>query len=483
MVKKKSKWEIVAAYDDVIDIDARLPENSYNPAIQQIQNEFNLGGDEAEMGPDQKQALENKIETLRDFEQERGGIGTVDDQELVGVLRGPDEGLDEQEAADIVDKYRKQYPQVGEPDIRRIETPTPPQEMFPSPVESEFGGPNPPIPNPPVTGKYKGEYKKNKTKKHLKGKGPVADKANEIYHAIMREKGKAEPTKEEQASAAAIAWSQAKKTMKKKAYFRGEEAKVLDSYRGMWGEELVRLSVQGQTVDVPRDTVEFVDVEVSDPIGQLKEFVSHIPEEAETRSEILANIANLKTAKDIAYKLVVEGSADFTYGDEVSLDAIHDDCARKIAEFEDRLASDMTTEDVEYLESLPGFEIGYDVVASNFSQTDDGWMDEVIEKMAAEAEEIDVNKLVNEDPIVFVASLSEEVIADAKIIRTLASQRFEEVAGVLDAEIKKEAYAKYVEKAEDARRKAFQNFRIAAAEEVQNEHKIASDATDEGLFL
>jgi hypothetical protein len=300
----------------------------------------------------------------------------------------------------------------------------------------------------------------------------------------MRDRdGKGEPTKEEQASAAAIAWSQAKKHMKKKAYFRGEEAKVLDSYRGMWGEELVRLSVQGQTVDVPRDSVDFVDTEVIDPVAQLNEFVSHIPAEPETRSEILANIDNLKTAKDIAYKLVVEGSADIGYREEVRLDSIHDTCVQRIAELERRLAYDRTDEDNEYLESLPQYEIGHEVFASSFSRENSDWMDEVIEKMAAEAEEIDLDKLANEDPLVLVASLTDEVVANATAVRNLALERVSSIAGPLDPESKEWVVNTYLEKTEKARRSALAALKQEIHEEVQEQKKTANSVPDEGLFL
>lgn len=442
--------------------------------------------DNGSLSIDQERAQSQYFDMLADIEG-RAGV-QLQDSQLMGLLTSVNENMSPQEATMIIQHYRnnprqqQQAPQQPfEPVVPEIENPVSQESMLniDSTVPEAASAPNPNY----TTAKYKGKHKKGE-KKHLKGKGPKAEKANEIYHAMMRDRdGKGEPTKEEQASAAAIAWSQAKKHMKKKAYFRGEEAKVLDSYRGMWGEELVRLSVQGQTVDVPRESVEFVDTEVINPIEQLNEFVSHIPEEADTRSQILANIQNLKTAKDIAYRLVVEGSADFTHGDEVRLDLIHDKCAQRIADLERRLTSDMTDEDMSYLEELPKYEIGHAITGSDFSRDNSDWMDEVIEKMAAEVEEIDLEKLAHEDPLILVAGLTDEVIANATAVRSLAIERVSAVAGPLDPETKEQVVAVYVEKAEQARRRALSSMQQDAHQEIQEQQKTANSVPDEGLFL
>lgn len=479
MVKNNSKWKVVLGAGDVLEIDATGYTDDFvapNPAA--IEKDFDIAGSEAVMSPDQEMSLQNQIEVLRKYEQEKG---PVDNQELIGVLRSDNAGLDENEAQGIVEKYRKQYPSQAP---EQIQDTTPPAEMFPEPVESqEYGGPNPPPIGPTVLGKYKGKYKKNKTKKHLKGKGPKAEKANEIYHAIMREKGKAEPTKEEQASAAAIAWSQAKKVMKKKAYFRGEEVKVLDSYRGMWGEELVRVSMNGQSIDVPRETLEFVSTEKIDPVAQLKDFVQNIPEDPDTRSQIKASIANLKIAKDIAYRLIVESSEDLSGSDEISIDSIHVSCENKIQNLEQKLLTAHSDQDKEYLQDLPKYEMGKEIISSGFSRDSDGWMDEVIEKMAAEAEGIDIEKLANEDPIVFVNSLSDDIIGDAPSVKRLAMERVSEAAGPLDEESKQMVIARYIEKTENVRRNVFSSRKQSNAQQIQEQQEAIDSTPDEGLFL
>ena len=448
-----------------------------------------IGLPNSDLSVDQERVEHNYIDLLA--KMERDANVRLPDDVLVQTLMSANKGMDAQAAADIVMNYRNNpnvqqqtAVQPPQPVVPEIENPVSQEDVLnvDSTVESEAMSPTSPM---KTMAKYPGKkHKKNKKgdKRHLKGKGPKADKANEIYHAIMRDRdGKGEPTKEEQASAAAIAWSQAKKTMKKKAYFRGEEAKILDSYRGMWGEELVRLSVHGQIVDVPRETIEFVSTEVVDPVHELKTFVSHIPETAETRAEIQANLANLKTAKDIAYRLVID--SHLSEQEELSVDAIHASCERRIEEYESHLASAMTDQDVEYLDSLPQFEIGREVFISNFSREEDGWMDEIIEKMAAEAEEIDIDKLIHEDPIVFVSSLSEEVIANSVAVRNLATERVSEIAGPLNEEVKKQVVASYLEKAESTRQKALSSLKMAYLEEVQSEQKTASSIPDEGLFL
>jgi glutamate formiminotransferase len=143
----------------------------------------------------------------------------------------------------------------------------------------------------------------------------------------------------------------------------------------------------------------------------------------------------------------------------------------------------MTDFDADYIEALPKYEIGTEVFASDFSQDQGGWMDEVIEKMAADAEGIDIEKLAQEDPLVFVASLSADVIANATAVKNLAMERVESAAGPLDPETKEWVVSTYIETTENARRKALSHLRAASHEEVQEQHKTANSVPDEGLFL
>ena len=463
MPNKHSKWKIIA--------ELGLPDNG-------------------SLSADQEHAESKYIDLLAKQESDAGV--KFPDETLVSILMAKDNGLSEEEAYGIVQNYRdtpqiqQQMPtEIPESAVPEIQNPIAQEDVLN--IDSTVD-PSAPAPNPmAMQAKYPGEHKKKKKKgdkRHLKGTGPKADKANEVYHAIMRDRdGEGEPTKEEQASAAAIAWSQASKTMKKKAYFRGEEARVIDSYRGMWGEELMRLSVQGRTIDVPRESVDFVSTEVINPVQELKHFIANVPENFETKSQIKANIHNLKMAKDIAYRLVVDGSADLSDNEEVSIDSIHTACERRINELEEHRASYMTDDDIEYVETLPQYEMGAQIFASNFTQEQGGWMDEVIEKMASDAEGIDINKLAHEDPLVFVASLSADIIANATAVKNLAMERVASAAGPLDIETKEWVVSTYIETTENARRKALSRLRATSHAEVQKHHRTANSVPDEGLFL
>ena len=499
MPNKTSKWNVVAA-DDVLEIDSR------NPAAQatSVPDEIAAAaaGDNALKGPDQEhadRAIGAALKPVIDMYKNQGKNPGEDQAAMLTLAQMVQQnfGGSVEEALQKV-KEALDLPEVGgarvsEPaeegsnlhdesqnvSTESVMSPTTGLgETSPSSTQFQMGASLDRI------AEYRGKHKKNKTKKHLKGEGPKADKANEVYHAIMRDRdGKGEPTKEEQASAAAIAWSQAEKTMKKKAYFRGAEANIIDSYRGMWGEELVRISVDNTVVDVPRETIEFVSTEVIDPVAELKKFFSAIPEEADTRSQILANIQNLKTAKDIAYRLIVSGNDNLSVTEEATIDSFHVSCETRISNLENDLLNFSSGHDEEYVNSLPKYEIGQEIFASSFSREGDGWMDEVIEKMAAEAEEIDIDKLANEDPLIFVASLSKEVIANASAVQNMAMERVLEAAGPLDEETKQQVVSTYIEKTETARRKALASMKQSAAEEVDIQQKTANSMPDEGLFL
>lgn len=451
---------------------------------QQSQNKIAEVGltDNGNLSADQERAEQQYSQMLEGVEQQ-AGVRLPDDV-LIQIVQANSENMPDLQAREVVQKYRNapaaQQPQmpVQQSVVPEIENPISQDQVLniDSTVEESASPPGPMT----MGSKYDGKHKKDH-KQHLKGKGEKAEKANEIYHSIMREKGKDEPSSEEQASAAAIAWSQANKVMKKKAYFRGEEVTVLDSYRGMWGEELVRVSVNGHSLEIPREHIEVVSAEAIDPIHELHRFASLVSDDVETRAEIEANIQNLKTAKDITRRLITEGSLEENNLEE--LDNIHSSFENRIAQLERRLASDTTEEDKAYLADLPKFEIGHEISVSSFSREGSDWMSEVIEEMQTEAEGIDIEKLAYEDPIVLVSSLSQDIIGDAVAVKNLALERVNKIAGPLEEGLRRQVVSAYVESTENARRRALANVKDVARQDIEEQQKIANSIPDEGMFL
>lgn len=329
--------------------------------------------------------------------------------------------------------------------------------------------------------KYPGHHgDKPGDKKHLKGKGPVNDKANEIYHAIMRDKDiKGEPSEEDKSSAAAIAWSQAKKN-KKKAFLRGQEVEILDTYRDMWGENISKIRVSGKIIDVPREAMEFKTEKTLSDIEQLIDFVGDLPRKASTQSQMKARIANLKTAKDMARKILL--NEDLTYGEQRALDSIHIRCSAELSEVEERLDNFATEEDLQKIAELPTYEIGKEIYASAFTQHSADWLDGAAEDAASNVVE-DVDKFVREDPILMITDLPEEMMSDAGAVRSHAKRRVASAAAYLNEDIRQEFITKYIENAENARRNALRISKIEKSQKIQNKKTSFNSVPDEGLYL
>lgn len=331
--------------------------------------------------------------------------------------------------------------------------------------------------------KYPGHHKEHKPgdKKHLKGEGPVNEKANEIYHAIMREKGDGEPSKDDQSSAAAIAWSQAQKSMKKKkekkAFFRGEEAEVLDSYRDMWGQNLVRIRVEGKVIDVAEEEISRQH-KVADlnKIETLVDFVENMPNKISSGASMLARIENLKIAMNEARVLLLD--SDLSFNEQKALNSVYTRCAAELEEL-DQFDNFVTEEDLERVEELPKFEIGKEIHASSFSQHISDW-DSVIESIEPIE---DIDKFVREDPIILVSELPESLMSDAGAVRTHAKKRVASATAYVDESIRSEVVSKYLSNVEDARRSAFYISKMANKTRVESGKKEFDSTPDEGMFL
>jgi hypothetical protein len=333
--------------------------------------------------------------------------------------------------------------------------------------------------------KYPGHHNPG-DKKHLKGEGPKNEKANEIYHAIMRDKDiKGEPSEEDKSSAAAIAWSQAEKSHKKKkekvTYFRGEEAEVLDTYRDMWGTNISRIRVQGSVIEVPQETLDFkmTNAELSG-VEQLIEFVEGMPKSAATAPEIEARTVNLKSAVDQARAMLLD-SEKYSYSEQGALNSIYMRCASELEglQDEDRL---ITVGDLNRVSELPTFELGKEILTSSFTQHSSDWLEQVAEEASSHGID-DVDKFVREDPLLMVSELPESIMSDAGAVRTHAKKRVASAAAYLDEDIRHQVVSKYLDNAENARRSALQMTKIENSNRVQRRQASVNSVPDEGLFL
>lgn len=456
MINSSSNWRLAAFDDDLSTDNSQL-------SVEQESAKHNIFSVLERMQDAAAQPLD--IPALAAIVQ---SITDKDDQEAVALaeeyMRNPIHNELETEPVEPEVENEVSQEQMMQPEMQTMDSTVP--NMAPPPGQA--------------FGKYPGHHGEGKPgdKKHLKGEGPVNEKANEIYHAIMREKGDGEPSKEDQSSAAAIAWSQAKKHKKKekKTYFRGKEVDVLDSYRDMWGESVCRIRVEGRVIEVPQELIirKSSDSEMNE-IEQLIEFVEEMPKEAETIPQILARKENLKTAKDMARALMLK--SELSFNEEKAIHSIHSRCASELEQLEEIQL--VTQEDIDDIALLPTFEIGKDIYTSSFTQHSVDWDSAVSTIETVE----DPDKFVREDPILLVSELPETLMSDAGAVRTHAKKRVASVAAYIEPDFQAAFVAKYLENAENARRSAYQAIKTQNRKTVQQKKASFDSVPDEGLFL
>ena len=248
----------------------------------------------------------------------------------------------------------------------------------------------------------------------------------------------------------------------------------------MWGENLSKIRVGGKIIDVPREAMEFKTEKTLSDIEQIINFVGDLPRKASTQSQMKARIANLKTAKDMARKILL--NEDLSYGEQRALDSIHTRCAAELGEVEERLDNFATKEDLQQIAELPTYEIGKEIYSSAFTQHSADWLDGAAEDAASNVVE-DVDKFVREDPILMITDLPEEMMSDAGAVRSHAKRRVASAAAYLNEDIRQEFITKYIENAENARRNALRISKIEKSQKIQNKKTSFNSVPDEGLYL
>lgn len=349
---------------------------------------------------------------------------------------------------------------------------------------------------------YDGHHDEDKSgdHEHLKGKGKTHDKADEIYHAVKRDH-----PDEDKGDAAAIAWSQAKKTEgddtekgkkdkkdddKKESFvlvqgrrgsYQGIDGTVARVFDDFWADERkVVLATEHGDLTVPAAEVEApVNEEATDnPVSEIDHFLSIIDPAGHIPTTIQARIENLNQVVAACGKTIREGKVSIA--DQMALDERSLAARLEIAELQRTADAYVSPEGQAYLEAQPRYEM-HAVEQADMGRTDQGgWIDDAYHQMMEEQEAVDYDQMVDEQPALLVSDMSDEVVADPAATEGVAHSFIESKTSGVPAAIRTEIIEAFLAKTELARRNALAKRKATLTKSAAANNY---DGPDEALFL
>lgn len=263
----------------------------------------------------------------------------------------------------------------------------------------------------------------------------------------------------------------------------GLKGQILGKHKDLWGEAVTvrfengRIASYHVADDEKENDFKFVkeeDEEKENPVENLKKKVEK--ETAHTTSGIQERLTELDEIKKQAYHLISQG---VSYEDEQQLDDV-----RTMADHErGELAAQL-----EYLESeeaeayRPPAPYGMEAVEQESLGGGDGtWLDETLGEMIQEAEGTDFDQMMEEGPETFVAELEDPALADAGVVRQMASNLVRSKTAGIDPEAVKEFEKAFLGRVEWCRRARLTDRKEEIKKEAASEENF--DGPAEGLFM
>ncbi len=261
----------------------------------------------------------------------------------------------------------------------------------------------------------------------------------------------------------------------------GLKGQILGRVNDVWGDTVTVRFENGQIRSfhtAASDDLQFVAEEVAQAesiVDQLEAALDDNfagdPESLKDRIETLARI------KQEASKAIRTASQE----DQYKLDAIVAMADHEAAEVEQALEA--YNENVaDALVPLAPFKMEA-AEQESIGGGSSNWLDHTVNEMIAEAEATDFDKVMDEGPEALVADLEDAAIADAGVVRALASSHVRSRTAGLDSSVVNEFETAFLARVEQVRRQEFNNRKAAAPQPKTAAVEEQYDGPDEALFI
>lgn len=260
----------------------------------------------------------------------------------------------------------------------------------------------------------------------------------------------------------------------------GLKGQVLGKVAGMWGDEVTVRFENGRVVRLPvTDNLKFASVQPAkdeaSPVDRLARRLAVTVDG--TRGSLEARAKALQGIKHEAAVLIQKGAS---HEDEQRLDSFRVQADYELGEVSAALEH-LASEELESYAPPAPFRMQA-VEQESMGRGDGNWLDHTVNEMIAEAESTDYEKLMDEGPEAFVAELEDAPLADAGVVRQMASRFIQSHTAGANPEVRDLYEKTWLARVEEVRRAEFGNRKQAMKREAAAQETDYSNLPDDMLF-
>jgi hypothetical protein len=262
----------------------------------------------------------------------------------------------------------------------------------------------------------------------------------------------------------------------------GLKGKVLGKVAGLWQDEVTVRLENGRIVHLPVSKEMRFERTASAPKGNpTEQFEQRLAASVDgTRESLVTRHKGLLALQTEARQIIANGVSDT---DAESLDQIVVAADVEIAEVNDAIAHLDDTETQAYAPPVPFSMSAAHEAAASLGGKDGSWLDKTATEMIAEVEATDFKRLMDEGPEALTADLDTPALADAGVVRQVATSFIRSKTAGTDPKVRDPYEATFIKRVEECRRAELSSRAQTTQKEAAVQEDAFKDAPDESIFM
>jgi hypothetical protein len=262
----------------------------------------------------------------------------------------------------------------------------------------------------------------------------------------------------------------------------GLKGKVLGKVAGLWQDEVTVRLENGRIVHLPVSKEMRFERTASAPKGNpTEQFEQRLAASVDgTRESLVTRHKGLLALQTEARQIIANGVSDT---DAESLDQIVVAADVEIAEVNDAIAHLDDAETQAYAPPVPFSMSAAHEAAASLGGKDGSWLDKTATEMIAEVEATDFKRLMDEGPEALTADLDTPALADAGVVRQVATSFIRSKTAGTDPKVRDPYEATFIKRVEECRRAELSSRAQTTQKEAAVQEDAFKDAPDESIFM
>jgi hypothetical protein len=262
----------------------------------------------------------------------------------------------------------------------------------------------------------------------------------------------------------------------------GLKGKVLGKVAGLWQDEVTVRLENGRIVHLPvAKDMKFERTASAPKVNSIESLNQRLASSVDgTRESLVARHAALLRLQTEARQIIANGVSD---SDAENLDQVVVAAEVEVVEINDAIAHLDDEHTSAYAPPAPFSISAAKESAASLGGKDGSWLDKTANEMIAEAESTDFKRLMDEGPEALTAELETPALADAGVVRQMASSFIRTKTAGTDPQVRDPYEATFLNRVEQCRRAEFSTRTQSTQKEAAAQEDAFKDAPDESIFM